>query len=93
MPCICYGAKSGKEEEKRCECKDCQAIDKLKADFDAIYTRVAIDMPFESQTPKSHARRLHDTKVLENAQKLKNIEDMDKKYECRTNFVLFLWFI
>jgi hypothetical protein len=24
------------EGEKRCECKDCQAVNKLKADFDTI---------------------------------------------------------
>mgnify|MGYP001562922495 CR=1 FL=1 len=27
------------EGEKKCECKDCKAIEKLKSDFDAIYTR------------------------------------------------------
>jgi hypothetical protein len=65
------------EGEKRCECKDCQAMDKLKADIDEIYTRVPIDMPFEPPVPKSHARRLHDAKVLENAQRLKNLQDME----------------
>ena len=54
-------------------------MDKFKADIDSIYTRVLIDMPFEPQAPKSHARRLHDAKFLENAQRLKNIEDLEKK--------------
>ncbi|MEN6512239.1 MAG: hypothetical protein ABFD00_10485 [Chloroherpetonaceae bacterium] len=32
-----------KECDKRCECKDCQAIDNLKTDFDAIYTPILMD--------------------------------------------------
>ncbi len=36
-------------------------------------------MPFEPQVPKSHAGRLHEAKVLENVQRLKNIQDVDRK--------------
>lgn len=36
------------EGEERCQCHDCVAINKLKSDLDAIYTRVPIDMPLDT---------------------------------------------
>lgn len=66
------------EGEERCQCKDCIAIDKLKADIDAIYTRVPIDMPFDIPKPTSIARIKHNAKYLENQQRLKNLADLDK---------------
>lgn len=34
------------EDEKRCNCKDCIALDKLKEDWDKIYTKHPIDRSF-----------------------------------------------
>lgn len=48
------------EGEKYCECKDCIAMNKLKNDFDNIYTRIPIDMPFKNLVDK-------EIKSVENA--------------------------
>jgi len=34
------------EGEKHCECEDCRAVEKLKDDFDKIYTKHPIDRSF-----------------------------------------------
>ena len=67
------------EGEKRCECKDCQAIDKIKSDFDGICTRVPIDMFFTPMRRKGAIQLDSEAKFLENAQRSKNIQDMDNK--------------
>ena len=35
------------EDEKKCECNDCIAMDKLREDFDKIYEKHPIDLRFE----------------------------------------------
>lgn len=48
-----------------CECDVCKnKWEKAQADFDAIYTRVTIDMPFDIPKPSSIAKLKHNTKYL-----------------------------
>lgn len=69
------------EHALECKCKDCIAMDKLKHDLDAIYTRVPIDLAFDPERKTSTFKLASEAKFLENAQRSKNIQDDGLSYE------------
>ena len=67
-----------KTSDLKCEiCKE--KWGKAQADFDAIYTRVLIDLSFDIPKTTYIERIKHNAKDLEKQQRLKNVSDIAKK--------------